>query len=84
VKVGNGPEFISRSLVAWAYFNKVKLDYSRPGPPTDNAYIESFNGSFRNECLNVNWFSKLKAFSVSNLRISNSPSKMRFHALRDK
>ena len=60
IKVDNGPEFISRALDAWAYFNKVKLDYSRPGTPTDNAYIESFNGSFRDECLNVNWFLSLE------------------------
>lgn len=60
IKVDNGPEFISRALDAWAYFNKVKLDYSRPGTPTDNAYIESFNGSFRDECLNVNWFMSLE------------------------
>lgn len=59
IKVDNGPEFISRALDAWAYFNNVKLDYSRPGTPTDNAYIESFNGSFREECLNVNWFMSL-------------------------
>ena len=56
IKVDNGPEFISRSLDAWAYFNKVKLDYSRPGTPTDNAHIESFNGSFRSECLDTHWF----------------------------
>ena len=56
IKVDNGSEFISKSLDAWAYFNKVQLDYSRPGTPTDNAYIESFNGSFRDECLNTNWF----------------------------
>ena len=55
IKVDNGPEFISRALDAWAYFNNVKLDYSRPGTPTDNDYIESFNGSFRDECLNGNW-----------------------------
>jgi len=60
IKVDNGPEFISRALDAWAYFNKVKLDYSRPGTPTDNAYVESFNGSFRDECLNVNWFMSLE------------------------
>ena len=40
----------------WAYHAGVTLDFSRPGKPTDNAYIESFNGSFRGECLNVNWF----------------------------
>ncbi|RYE52102.1 MAG: transposase [Sphingobacteriales bacterium] len=43
----------------WAYDNDVILDYSRPGTPTDNPFIESFNGSFRDECLNVNWFSSL-------------------------
>lgn len=59
IKVDNGPEFISKALDAWAYFNKVHLDYSRPGTPTDNAYIESFNGSFRDECLNTNWFMSL-------------------------
>ena len=51
IKVDNGPEFISKELDKWAYENKVTLDFSRPGKPTDNAYIESFNGSFRDECL---------------------------------
>lgn len=60
IKVDNGPEFISRALDVWAYFNKVKLDYSRPGTPTDNPHIESFNGSFRDECLNMNWFMSLE------------------------
>ena len=48
-----------RELDKWAYENKVTLDFSRPGKPTDNAYIESFNGSFRDECLNINWFLSL-------------------------
>ena len=52
----NGPEFISRTLDKWAYDNTVTLNFSRPGKPTDNAIIESFNGSFRDECLNTNWF----------------------------
>ena len=43
----------------WAYLNKVKLDFSRPGKPTDNAFIESFNGKFRAECLNENGFLSL-------------------------
>ena len=60
IKVDNGPAFISRALDAWAYCNKVKLDYSRPGTPTDNPYIESFNGSFRDECLSMNWFLSLE------------------------
>ncbi len=47
IRVDNGPEFISKPLDWWAYFNGVKLDFSRPGKPTDNALIESFNGKFR-------------------------------------
>jgi putative transposase len=54
--VDNGSEFISKDFDKWAYENKVTLDFSRPGKPTDNPFIESFNGSFRDECLNVNWF----------------------------
>ena len=59
IRVDNGPEFISKSLDWWAYFNGVKLDFSRPGKPTDNAFIESFNGKFRQECLNQHWFLSL-------------------------
>ena len=55
----NSPEFISKSLDLWAYWNGVKLDFSRPGKPTDNALIESFNGKFRAECLNEHWFMSL-------------------------
>ena len=60
IKVDNGSEFISKVLDKWAYENKVELDFSRPGKPTDNPYIESFNGSFRDECLNANWFFSLE------------------------
>ena len=60
IRVDNGPEFISKSLDWWAYFNEVKLDFSRPGKPTDNAFIESFNGRFRQECLNQHWFLSLE------------------------
>lgn len=56
IQVDNGSEFISKDFDRWAYENKVTLDYSRPGKPTDNPFIESFNGSFRDECLNTNWF----------------------------
>ena len=52
----NGSEFSSRVLDLWAYQNRVRIDFSRPGKPTDNAHIESFNGTFRNECLNTHWF----------------------------
>ena len=60
IQVDNGPEFISKALDAWAHSNQVKLDFSRPGKPTDNAMIESFNGRFRDECLSVNWFLSLE------------------------
>lgn len=56
IQVDNGSEFISKALDKWAYDNNVTLDFSRPGKPTDNPYIESFNGKFRDECLNANWF----------------------------
>lgn len=60
IKVDNGPEFISKEVDLWAYANGVKLDFSRPGKPTDNAFIESFNGRFRQECLNQHWFLSLE------------------------
>jgi len=59
IRVDNGPEFISRALDLWAYMNGVTLDFSRPGKPTDNAFVESFNGKFRAECLNTAWFLSL-------------------------
>ena len=49
-----------KGLLVWAYTNKVILDFSRRGKPTDNAAIESFNGRFRDECLNVHWFEGLE------------------------
>lgn len=56
IRVDQGSEFVSRDLDLWAYQRDVTLDFSRPGKPTDNAYIESFNGKFRSECLNAHWF----------------------------
>jgi putative transposase len=59
IQVDNGPEFISKSLDLWAWSHGVQLDFSRLGKPTDNPFIESFNGKFREECLNQNWFLSL-------------------------
>ncbi|MFG7489654.1 MULTISPECIES: IS3-like element ISMex11 family transposase [Methylobacteriaceae] len=59
IQVDNGPEFVSKALDRWAYENGVTLDFSRPGKPTDNALVESFNGRLRDECLNANWFLSL-------------------------
>jgi putative transposase len=52
----NGPEFAGRVFDAWARANGVALQFIRPGKPVDNAFIESFNGRFRAECLNAHWF----------------------------
>ena len=59
IRVDQGREFISRDLDLWAYHRGVVLDFSRPGKPTDNAFIESLNGKFRAECLNAHWFLSL-------------------------
>ena len=55
----NGSAFTGQMMDLWAYQNGVKIDFSRPGKPTDNAFIESFNGTFRDECLNTHWFQSL-------------------------
>lgn len=53
VQTDNGSEFISKTLDKWACENGVMMDFLRPGKPTDSPYIESFNGSLRDECLNI-------------------------------
>ena len=59
IRVDDGSELIPRDLDLWAYHKGVVLDFSQPGKPTDNSYIESFNGKFRAECLNAHWFMSL-------------------------
>jgi putative transposase len=60
IRVDNGPEFVAKELDLWAYAHGVILDFSRPGKPTDNAFIESFNSRLRQECLNQSWFLSLE------------------------
>ena len=55
----NGAEFTGHLVDLWAYHHNVRIDFSRPGKPTDNAFIETFNGSLRDECLNLHWFDNL-------------------------
>jgi putative transposase len=55
----NGSEFTSRAFDAWAYARDVKLDFIQPGKPYQNAFIESFNGTLRDDCLNLHWFRSL-------------------------
>lgn len=57
--IDNGSEFTGKAMDQWAHENGVKLDFIRPGKPIENAYIESFNGKLRDECLNENWFTDL-------------------------
>ena len=59
IRVDNGPELVSKALDRWAYENAVVLNFSRPGKPTDSAFVESFNGRLRDECLNTHWFLSL-------------------------
>lgn len=59
ITTDNGPEFICRALHRWAQTTGVTLNHIQPGKPTQNAFIESFNGTFRDDCLNQHWFSSL-------------------------
>ncbi len=56
IRTDNGPEFISKAVEQWAYDNGVEWHFIEPGKPIENAYVESFNARFRDECLNENWF----------------------------
>jgi putative transposase len=60
ITTDNGTEFTSRAVDEWAHQNGVKLDFIRPGKPVENAYIESFNGKLREECLNLHWFKTIE------------------------
>jgi len=60
IVLDNGPEFTSKAMLCWAEQRGVKLHFIDPGKPTQNAYIESFNGKFRDECLSQHWFSDLR------------------------
>ena len=75
--VDNGSEFSGRMLDLWAYRHKVRIDFSRPGKPTDNGHVETFNGSLRDECLNVHWFA-----SMAEARASIEAWRQHYNAVR--
>lgn len=77
IRVDNGPEFISRELDLWAWAHGITLDFSRPGKPTDNAYIEAFNSRFRQECLNTHWF-----LSLNDARIKTESWRCDYNTVR--
>jgi len=60
----NGPEFTGQAVDSWAYQRGVQWQFIEPGKPVQNAYIESFNGKFRDECLNEHWFERLEQARV--------------------
>jgi putative transposase len=64
MSVDNGPEFTGKALEQWAYSHGVALDFSRPGTPTDNPFIESFNGKLRAECLDQHHFASIEEAQV--------------------
>lgn len=64
IRTDNGKEFCSRAMLTWAHGRGVKFFLIEPGKPNQNAYIESFNGRFRDECLNENWFTSLSHAKV--------------------
>ena len=59
IRTDNGPEFTSRRFLSWSLEKRVRATTIQPGKPIQNAHIDSFNGRFRDECLNVSWFSNL-------------------------
>ncbi len=61
IRCDQGTEFTSEALDQWAYNNRIELDFSRPGKPTDNSFVESFNASVRKELLNTSWFDTILA-----------------------
>src|SRR5687768_10417081 len=64
ITVDNGGEFVSRAMDAWAYAHDVRLDFIRPGKPVETAFIESFNGTLRDECLNSHVFASVAEAQV--------------------
>jgi putative transposase len=60
IRVDHGPEFVSDTIRRWCERRCVRLDYIQPGKPMQNGHVESFNGKFRDECLNTHWFTTLR------------------------
>jgi len=77
ITVDNGPKFAGKVLDAWAYSKGIHLDFIRPGKPTENGYIESFNGKLRDELLNTELF-----FSLSEAREKLEQYRIDYNTLR--
>jgi transposase InsO family protein len=59
IRTDNGPEFTGKAMMVWAYRHGIELRLIEPGKPNQNAFVESFNGRLRDECLNEHWFTSL-------------------------
>ena len=70
IVLDNGPEFRGRALAAWSEERGVRLEFIQPGKPVQNAYVESFNGRLRDECLNANWFTSLSDARTKNRNLA--------------
>jgi len=68
----NGTEFTSQAIGLWACHSGVHIDFSRPGKPTKNAYVESFNGMLRAECLDAHWFDSLAESPSQGSRVEDA------------
>jgi putative transposase len=82
IRVDQGSQFTSKELDLWAYSNGVTLDFSRPGKPTDNAYVESFNATVRLECLGRHWFLDLDDARELHCVLPGSYAQIRRSAIR--
>ena len=80
VRTDNGPEFIAKVFLAWTQSHQVKHILIQPGCPAQNAYIESFNGSFRDECLNEHWFTSLAEARAESARWRRDFNEVRRHS----
>jgi putative transposase len=80
VRTDNGPEFTAKAFLAWTQQRKIEHILIQPGCPTQNAYIESFNGSFRDECLNEHWFTNLAEARIEAARWRKDYNEVRPHS----
>ena len=80
VRTDNGPEFTAKAFLAWTQQRKIEHILIEPGCPTQNAYIESFNGSFRDECLNEHWFTSLAEARIEAARWRKDYNEVRPHS----
>jgi putative transposase len=80
IRSDNGPEFTARAFAAWATKHKIEHILIEPGSPTQNAYIESFNGTFRDECLNEQWFTSLAEVRIEIAKWRRDYNEVRPHS----